>query len=101
MKKPISIFILLIFSTQLSASFLHLDCNMKCCEESTISCCLSEESEKICPTIGVEGNCSTVILIPIISVPIQKIEIEDKLSFTNFISINGLNKIVFSNTVNP
>lgn len=74
---------------------------MKCCEESTISCCLSEESEKICPTIGVEGNCSTVILIPIISVPIQKIEIEDKLSFTNFISINGLNKIVFSNTVNP
>jgi len=98
MKKKFSIFILLLFSAQLSASFLHFDCNMACCQDKIISCCLTEPTEKECPTMS--GNCNTVVFLPIISVSTERAEYENKLSINKLIPISKLNETVFPGVLN-
>ncbi|MDP6685017.1 MAG: hypothetical protein QGH24_03640 [Candidatus Marinimicrobia bacterium] len=99
MKKSISILILVMFASQLSASFLHFDCRMACCQEKIISCCLTDLSKKECPAYNLEGQCNTTVFLPIISVSIHKPEFENKLSINEPIPFHRLNKTVFSDLV--
>jgi hypothetical protein len=94
MKKNISKLLLLLFLTQISASFLYFDCSMTCCQKEIVSCCLSDTIQKDCPTLG--GVCETVVFLPIVSFYPEKIDHKIKLSLNDFFKINTLIDIVFS-----
>ena len=72
-KRITALFLLTLFTGQLTASFLHFDCNMVCCQEETVSCCSTEEVKKECPTLG--PNCDLVVFLPILSGPAAKMEL--------------------------
>jgi hypothetical protein len=76
-KKITALWVLFLFAGQLTASFLHFDCDMFCCQESVDSCCAIEPVVKECPTIG--ESCKTVVFLPIVSGPTVKFEINNEL----------------------
>ena len=79
MYKRITAFLLLIlFTGQLTASFVHFDCNMDCCQEKIVSCCSTDAVEKECSILG--NNCSTVVFLPIVSGPFVQTYIDNELS---------------------
>tara|TARA_B100000315_G_scaffold214369_1_gene212915 strand:+ start:706 stop:1062 length:357 start_codon:yes stop_codon:yes gene_type:complete len=97
MKKINSTLILLLFFVQLTASFLHFDCNMACCQNKVISCCLNETIQKECPTMG--GNCKTIVFLPLLSSSVNKVKFENDLSIIEIVSVNSMDEAVFLNVV--
>jgi hypothetical protein len=89
MYKRITAFLLLIlFTGQLTASFVHFDCNMVCCQEDIVSCCTNEVVEKECSVLG--SNCTIVVFLPIVSGPSVQTYIDNELSIIeiSFIDID-------------
>ena len=96
-KKITALLILFLFAGQLTASFLHFDCNMACCQKSVDSCCTIEVVEKECSVMG--KNCVVVVLVPIVSGPSTHAEIDNELSKIELTFINLIAEITNSNIV--
>ncbi len=88
-KKITALLILFLFAGQLTASFLHFDCNMACCQTSVDSCC----------TIEVVENCATVVFLPIVFGPSAHTEKDNELSKIELTFINLIAEITNSNIV--
>ena len=96
-KKITALLILFLFAGQLTASFLHFDCNMACCQTSVDSCCTIEVVEKECSVMG--KNCAMVVFLPIVSGPSAHTEIDNKLSKIELTFINLITEITNFNIV--
>jgi hypothetical protein len=96
-KKITALLILFLFAGQLTASFLHFDCNMACCQKSVDSCCTIEVVEKECSVMG--KNCAMVVFLPIISGPSAHAENDNELSKIELTFINLIAEITNSNIV--
>ena len=96
-KKITALLILFLFAGQLTASFLHFDCNMACCQTSVDSCCTIEVVEKECSVMG--KNCAMVVFLPIISGPSAHAENDNELSKIELTFINLIAEITNSNIV--
>ena len=96
-KKITALLILFLFAGQLTASFLHFDCNMACCQKSVDSCCTIEVVEKECSVMG--KNCAMVVFLPIVSGPSAHAEIDNELSKIELTFINLITEITNSNIV--
>lgn len=90
-KRTTALFLLTLFAGQLTASFLHFDCNMDCCQEDVVSCCSIDPVDKECPTLG--SNCDLVVFLPILSGPAAHVEIDGN------ITVNDLNVSAYVNHV--
>jgi len=96
-KKITALLILFLFAGQLTASFLHFDCSMDCCQKSVDSCCTIEVVEKECSVMG--KNCATVVFLPIVFGPSAHTEIDNELSKIELTFINLIADITNSNIV--
>jgi len=96
-KRITALFLLTLFIGQLSASFLHFDCNMECCQEDIVSCCSIEVVEKECSVMG--NNCATVVFLPIISGPSVQTCIDNELSIIEISFIDLETEITQTNIV--
>ena len=78
-KRTISISLLLAMTVALAAPVLHIDCDMPCCQEEVLTCCNTNQSERLSKTCKMDmKNCDMGrVFIPIVSGPFY----QDKLNF--------------------
>jgi len=96
-KKITVLLILFLFAGQLTASLLHFDCNMACCQKLVDKCCTIEVVENECSVMG--KNCATVVFLPIVFGPSAHTEMDNKLSKIELTFINLVTEITNSHIV--